>query len=427
MAGDIATISAQIGLYYGVMLALFRFRRLLGIGTFFCALCALTFAETYLAMRVLVAAGPIIYTPGSVLLFAGKLPLLLLAYIREDAETVRQPIYGLLIGNLLIVGLLLLISFQTPAPGAEVASAMRVVASSAWLSVWGTFLLFMDCIATILLYERLSRSSALSLYARLLITIGIVLALDHFAFFAALKIYFGVPISAGMGGLVGKMVAAAIFCGFLWAYLRFAERAGREDATSISDVFNVLTYRQRYEALDIQSRMDVLTGARNRLALQDEGERHVSDALTGGFRLGLLVIDIDHFKAVNDRHGHFVGDSALRFLVDLLKATVRDTDPVYRLGGDEFLILLPRCAGNSCEAVANAVLAAIREARMAMPPHTLSVSVGWADLGPDGLTLEDLTVEADRRLYEAKSGRNPKREPRRMPSPPRPTQSRGMD
>ncbi len=405
MAGEFATILAQVGLYYGVMLALFRFRRRLGVGTFFCALCALTFAETYLAMSVFVTAGPIVYTPGSVLLFAGKLPLLLLAYIREDAETVRQPIYGLLIGNLLIVGLLVLISAQPPPPGAEVASAMKLIASSAWLSVWGTFLLFVDCIATILLYERFSRSPALPLYPRLFVTTGLVLAVDHIAFFAVLDVYFGVPISAGLGGLIGKMVAAAVFCALLWAYLRFGER-GRADSThSITDVFNVLTYRQRYEALDVESRIDVLTGARNRLALRDEGERHVANALTNGFPLGLLVVDLDHFKAVNDRYGHFVGDMALRFFADLMKDTLRSTDPVYRIGGDEFLVLLPRCAEDSAEVVAETILEATRGARMKMAPYQLSVSVGWADLGLDGRSLEALTVEADRRLYDAKGCR----------------------
>ncbi|WMS44000.1 diguanylate cyclase [Acuticoccus sp. MNP-M23] len=357
-------------------------------------------------MNVFVTAGPFVYTPGSVLLFAGKLPLLLLAYIREDAETVRQPIYGLLIGNLLIIGLLVLISRQPPAPGAEVTTAMVVIASSAWLSVWGTFLLFVGCIAMIILYERLSRHRRLPLYARLLISTGLVLVFDHLAFFAVLDFAVGVPISAATGSLVGKMVAAVIFCGALWAYLRFAERAGPQDSQSISDVFNVLTYRQRFEALNIESRTDVLTGARNRLALRDEGPQCVADAIMGGSALGLLVIDIDHFKGVNDQYGHLVGDTALRFLTEQMKATLRDTDRVYRIGGDEFLILLPRCAENASEAVADTILAAARTARMPMAPYTLSISVGWADLGRDGFSLEELTMNADRRLYEAKASRS---------------------
>ena len=402
---DAAILLAQVAIYYGVMLGLFRLRRTLGIGTFFCVLCALTFAETYLAMAVFVSVGPIVYTPGSVLFFAGKLPLLLLVYIREDAETVRQPIYGLLIGNLLIVLLLLLISQQQPAGDVASRGAITIIAESAWLSVWGTTLLFVDSIAMILLYERASRWPKVPLFLRLWATVAIVLAFDHVAFFAALNIYFGVPLSAAYGGLIGKMVAGGVFTALLWGYLRFVEHLREGGGHSLRDVFGILTYRQRFEALDQESRIDPLTLARNRRAFADEAPRVVQLALDQGLPLGLLAVDIDHFKEVNDRYGHPAGDAALRFVADLMKRTLRSTDAVYRVGGDEFLVLLPAPAQQPAARMAAELKAATQAASMGREPDQLSISVGWATLREDGRTLDELTEVADRRLYEAKARR----------------------
>lgn len=407
MISDVGILIAQVAIYYGVMLSLFRFRSTLGIGTFFCALCALTFAETYLAIGVFVAVGPIVYTPGSVLLFAGKLPLLLLAYIREDAETVRQPIYGLLIGNLMIVALLVFINMQEPADEGLMRGAITTVAESAGLSVLGTLLLFIDCIAVILLYEKVSRAGELPLFLRLWGTVAVVLALDHLVFFSALKFYFGVPLAAGAGGLIGKMVAAGVFSGLLWGYLRYVEYLREEGRHSLSDVFDVLTYRQRFEALHLESRTDPLTHARNRRAFLDEGPRAVQNAFDKGLPLGVLAVDIDHFKEVNDRYGHATGDAALRFLVELMMRTVRASDAVYRIGGDEFLILLTQTTQQPASRLANELKAAVETTPMEQAPGLLSVSVGWASLRDDGMALEELTAAADRRLYEAKAGRPP--------------------
>src|ERR1700761_1356393 len=99
-------LGADAILYFIVLAGLFRARHRLGIGAFFCALGVMHFLETYLA-SILYVALPfgIVASPGSTVLFTGKLMLLLLVYIREDAVVVRQPIYGLLLGNLLLCAL----------------------------------------------------------------------------------------------------------------------------------------------------------------------------------------------------------------------------------------------------------------------------------------------------------------------------------
>ena len=103
---NLSLLAADALLYFAVLAGLFRLRHRLGIGAFFCALGVMHFIETYLASIFYISLPfGIVTSPGSSVLFTGKLMLLLLVYIREDAKVVRQPIYGLLIGNLLMVAL----------------------------------------------------------------------------------------------------------------------------------------------------------------------------------------------------------------------------------------------------------------------------------------------------------------------------------
>src|ERR1700730_3115280 len=141
-------LAADALIYFAVLATLFRARHRIGIGAFFCALGVMHFLETYLA-SILYVALPfgIVASPGSTVLFTGKLMLLLLVYIREDAVVVRQPIYGLLIGNLLLFAL----AFLTRHHGAESVLSNRhadfaFLDEMGALMVWGTLILFVDCI-----------------------------------------------------------------------------------------------------------------------------------------------------------------------------------------------------------------------------------------------------------------------------------------
>ena len=149
-------LAADALIYFIVLAALFRARGWLGIGAFFCALGVMHFLETYLASSFYVALPlGIVASPGSTVLFTGKLMLLLLVYIREDAVTVRQPIYGLLIGNLLLLALAAVIrnhELVQFAPGRAID--LGFLDEMGALMVWGTAILFVDCILLILLYER---------------------------------------------------------------------------------------------------------------------------------------------------------------------------------------------------------------------------------------------------------------------------------
>lgn len=407
MLADLGYALAQATIYYGIMLAMFRYRRWFGIGTFFCALCALTFAENYLAITVFVGLGPVTYTPGSVILFTGKLLLLLLVYIREDAQVVRQPIYGLLIGNFVIIAVVVLVSYQTRIGTSSAGFAIDMVAGSTWLSVWGTVLLFIDSVAIILLYERLCRVRWLSLFGRLWLSAIVVLAFDQLAFFTALYTFFGVPFSAGAGGFAGKVVASGVYSLVLWGYLRYLE--GHLDISDhqhrLSDVFGTLTYRQRFEEMRETASLDALTGAENRRALFESGSDLILSAVARGAPVSLFMLDIDGFKKVNDAHGHATGDRVLSDFVSLMRRTVGDQDRIYRYGGDEFVLIAPNADALAARRLAQSIRDAAEHLQIADGINTISVSVGIATCPADGGTLGELVEAADRTMYATRYGR----------------------
>ena len=156
---NIVLFGVEATAYFAVMAMLFRGRRRYGIGLFFCALGAMHFLETYLAAVFYVALPwGLLASPGSVILFSGKLVMLLLVYIREDAATVRQPVYGLLFANLLMVGLAWLMRLHVMAPEVAMPAAdFRFMDEMGGLMIWGTTLLFIDAILIVLLYEYLGR------------------------------------------------------------------------------------------------------------------------------------------------------------------------------------------------------------------------------------------------------------------------------
>lgn len=155
---------------------------------------------------------------------------------------------------------------------------------------------------------------------------------------------------------------------------------------------------------------DPLTDLPNRRAVLDALERHWSAAVRTQRPLTVLMIDIDHFKQINDQHGHPAGDAVLRRLARLLRARVRSQDIVGRFGGEEFLVVLPDTAPDTAATLAEALRGRIESvpvrARGRMLP--LTASMGLHGLWPGaGDTVDDAIQKADEALYRAKSaGRN---------------------
>ena len=243
---------ADAVVYFAILSALFRLRAHIGIGAFFCALGVMHFLETYLASVAYVALPfGIVTSPGSTVLFTGKLMLLLLVYIHEDAVVVRQPIYGLLVGNILVVMLAYMMRNHALLPiSPERVADLGFLNEMGVLMVWGTGILFIDCILIILLYERSRAWFGNQIFARLAISGAVVLTFDQLAFFAGLHVLTGAGMPVLIGGWIAKMGAVAVYTILVGGYLSYFERhqnTGRRP--KIGDIFDVLTYRERYEDL----------------------------------------------------------------------------------------------------------------------------------------------------------------------------------
>lgn len=154
---------------------------------------------------------------------------------------------------------------------------------------------------------------------------------------------------------------------------------------------------------------DHLTGVANRRAFFEAGERELARRQQGSRTLAMLMLDADHFKGINDRHGHPAGDAVLQHLARTMQAQCRDVDVLARLGGEEFAILLPAVDQQDALGVAERLRAEVAAypATYEGQPIAYTVSIGVALLQPEHSTLDGLIKAADQALYHAKqSGRN---------------------
>jgi diguanylate cyclase (GGDEF)-like protein len=396
-------------LYFAVLTALFRARHRLGIGAFFCALGVMHFIETYLASIFYVSLPlGIVTSPGSTVLFTGKLMLLLLVYIREDAKVVRQPIYGLLIGNLLMVALAAMMrghDIIALAPGRS--ADFSFLNEMGVLMVWGTALLFVDCILLILLYERSRAWLGDHVFARLALSGAAILTFDQVGFFLGLHALTGAPVSVLIGGWTAKMAAVALYSVLVYVYLHWFERVvgqGRREPR-IWDVFDTLTYRERYEDLLARTGRDALTGVFDRGRLETDGRNRIEVASHASRSISLLLIDIDHFKSFNDRFGHAEGDRVLKRIANDIMTTVRASDHVFRFGGEEFVVICDGLASEPALALGERIRRAV--ANGGHDGERLTVSIGISTCENEALDYDALFQIADKRLYQAKAaGRN---------------------
>ena len=161
---------------------------------------------------------------------------------------------------------------------------------------------------------------------------------------------------------------------------------------------------QLYGELVNAAMTDPLTGLYNSRWLRDAGERDIARAARDGKSLSLLLVDLDHFKAVNDSAGHAVGDVVLQRVAAQLRTAVRGADAVVRLGGEEFVVLLHECPADGAWIAAEAVRSAVRD--VVVPEGCsldgLTASIGIATYPEHGGTLDQLLGAADRAMYSAK-------------------------
>jgi diguanylate cyclase (GGDEF)-like protein len=159
-----------------------------------------------------------------------------------------------------------------------------------------------------------------------------------------------------------------------------------------------------HQQLAAAARTDPKTGLLNAIAWQREADAEVARALRTGAPLALLLVDVDHFKRVNDSHGHLIGDEVLRALASELRQQVRESDVVGRFGGEEFTVLLPRTDDAGAYGIAERLRTSAGRLSVAAADARIhvTVSIGVAVLSQHGNDLFELLAAADVALYRAK-------------------------
>lgn len=151
---------------------------------------------------------------------------------------------------------------------------------------------------------------------------------------------------------------------------------------------------------------DVLTGLENRRSIMDRAEKMLGDAEREKNLVSVVMADLDHFKNINDTWGHAAGDRVLEAFGDLLRKSLRTEDHPGRIGGEEFLILLPGMGGAGASVCAERLRKAVEALQLEYPPQQVTASFGVASRRP-GENRDELMRRADEALYLAKaSGRN---------------------
>ncbi len=269
----------------------------------------------------------------------------------------------------------------------------------------GYLLLLPPIVSQVVTWRTWTHSLWLLLYIVALVVFLVVAPLDNLSALEKLDVaVLGVisVIASFAGHVLGfrSRIRAFIQLRPIQTLHRSLERQRAELARALTD-------------LERTSRVDPLTRIANRLRLDEDFEEIRARINRSGETCGLLEADLDRFKSVNDHQGHLAGDAVLRSVAQVLQASLRSGDRVYRYGGQEFVAIIVGADAAVTERTAERLRAAVEALAIAHPDNSpagvVTISVGWTVLGPADIDETDdaLFDRADRAMYAAKtSGRN---------------------
>lgn len=188
-----------------------------------------------------------------------------------------------------------------------------------------------------------------------------------------------------------------------------AHRGPDGDVVCFSIIARDITDQKRFQAELVRvANHDHLTDLFNRRRLEEELTLHLAEARRYGIHGALLIVDLDRFKDVNDSLGHLVGDQLLVRIAGLLRERLRETDIIARVGGDEFVLLLPHTNAEQALMLAEQIVAALQETAIVAEdrPVGTTASIGIALFPDHAVTVGDLLARADLALYQAKQTRD---------------------
>jgi diguanylate cyclase (GGDEF)-like protein len=188
------------------------------------------------------------------------------------------------------------------------------------------------------------------------------------------------------------------------------EKALREREALLQEAAHHIARAVRNDRLYDEATRDALTGLFNKRHMTGQLEKMLELARRGNKGLALLIVDLDHFKQVNDRYGHLTGDMILRDVGALVQKLIRGCDLACRYGGEELVVILPKGGAKGAATLADRIRAGVASRDFYANSGevvALTASIGYAAFDADIETVEDLIARADAALYEAKhAGRN---------------------
>jgi diguanylate cyclase (GGDEF)-like protein len=209
--------------------------------------------------------------------------------------------------------------------------------------------------------------------------------------------------------LLGSVLAKSIYIGlfssmgsaYLWVFERTIGSTVQREV--LGDVASVMTYQERFQALEQALIRDSSTGLFNRRYFDSWLADCLREHAVRGSPCALLMMDLDHFKQINDTHGHAAGDRVLVFFSQLLEREKRRSDLAFRVGGEEFCIVQPGADRLEAEALAERLLDRLRSTPVTeVEGILLGCTIGIAVSPLDGRSARVLLERADRRLYAGK-------------------------
>ena len=413
---QIFLLAAEAVAVCGLLLVFFSLRERFGYAPLYVTLGGFQHLQTLLAATLYIEVYPgIAVTPGSAVLFTATLFAVLLVYIREDAAQARSLIVGIVAANLTLSLFIGLATFHM-----DSSLLVETGYASDHLLHWsmkafviGTATLILDVILIIVLYEFFFRIFPRFLFVRILASMLVVVLVDTALFVTAS--FFGSENFAQIlvSGFIGKSSVAVLYSVLLAGYL-WSTRPHRADGNAVQehhhDVFHILTYKQRFELLEEEFKRDGLTGLFNRRFFDENMLRELDRAKRLSHSLNLVLIDIDHFKAINDSYGHPVGDKVIQALADSMQTAFRAADIPCRYGGEEFAVIMPDSSVTAASRATERLqteFAALCVARELPGAGDTTFTAGIANYPADDSTADELIARADQRLYKGKEcGRN---------------------
>ncbi|TWB30165.1 diguanylate cyclase (GGDEF)-like protein [Nitrospirillum viridazoti] len=308
-----------------------------------------------------------------------------------DAEGARRTIGLRLVMSVIIVLHALLLHFRVP---------RRLTTAYAFIGAFTCQMLFIEVL------NRLDHGMQAQFSGFLFFTFLPLLVMQYVPFTtgaAFMVLIISLPPAAGAVGFAHD-----------FEYVKYPLLLGPVGAMFICVLFafeqiNYTSYESQ-RLLRLVAITDSLTGAGTRRFITDTAAREMARARRYGGPLSVLMLDIDHFKRINDTWGHQAGDQAIRAVVDLCQGAIRDTDVIGRFGGEEFVILLPQTDRPEAERVAERLRCAVAAAPIPLAPDvsvTLTCSLGVTTLSANDHSVDTLLGRADKALYAAKNaGRN---------------------